>query len=138
MVFCVFIFIFCLEPTLGKDTWMRASSATVMVFFSKLPFWKLLDHNYVQTSCSRIARHIEKSILQEIPQLKILWTWIKLCANTFIKTWANIMKRKSTKVPWKLSLTKKHDPARQRTFYQSRWYFIYYYKLLFLSNKPSF
>ena len=37
MVFCVFIFIyfFCLEPTLRKDTWKRATSATVMVIFRK-------------------------------------------------------------------------------------------------------
>ena len=38
MVFCVFIFIFCLEPTLGKDIWMRATSPTVMVIFSKVLF----------------------------------------------------------------------------------------------------
>ena len=134
MLFRVFISIFCLEPTLGKDTSMRASSATVMVFFSKVQFWKLLDHNYVQTSCSRIARHIEKSIFQEIPLLKILWTWIKICANTFVETWAKIMKQKSKRCHGNYHLQKKHDPARQRTFI----YFIYYYKLLFLSNKPSF
>ena len=40
MVFYVFIFIYlfivccCLEATLlGKDTWMKATSATAMVFF---------------------------------------------------------------------------------------------------------
>ena len=33
MVFRVSIFIFCLEPTLGKDTWMRATSTTVMAMF---------------------------------------------------------------------------------------------------------
>ena len=38
MVSRVFIFIFCLEPTLGKDTWLGTTSATVMVIFSKAPF----------------------------------------------------------------------------------------------------
>ena len=38
MVFRVFIFIFCLETALGKYTWMRATSATVMVILSKVPF----------------------------------------------------------------------------------------------------
>ena len=38
MVFRVFIFIFASEPMLGKDTLMRAASATVMVIFSKVPF----------------------------------------------------------------------------------------------------
>ena len=33
MVFRVYIFIFYLEPTLGKDSWMRATSAAVMVIF---------------------------------------------------------------------------------------------------------
>ena len=38
MVFCVFMFLFqffCLEETLGEDTYMRATSATVLVFFRK-------------------------------------------------------------------------------------------------------
>ena len=89
---------FCLQPTLGKDTWMRATSVTVMVTFSKVPFWKLLDHNYVQSSFSTITRHIDNSILKENLKLKILQTWIqtKIHANSFIKTWVNIMKRKST------------------------------------------
>ena len=55
MVFCVFIFIhffffFCLEATLGKYTWMRATSATAMVIFWKVVFQKLLDHSYVKVS----------------------------------------------------------------------------------------
>ena len=38
IVFRVYIFMFCLEPTLGNDTSMRATSANVMVIFSKVPF----------------------------------------------------------------------------------------------------
>ena len=40
--------------------------------------------------------------------MKILWTWIHIRANSFIKTSVNIIKRTSTKVPWKLSLGKKN------------------------------
>ena len=37
--YCVCSFLhFCLELTLGKDAWMRASFATVMVISSKVPF----------------------------------------------------------------------------------------------------
>ena len=62
MVFCVFTFIhffllwffFCLA-TLGKDTWMRATSATVMVTFSKVLFRKLLDHSYVKVSSQQLG-----------------------------------------------------------------------------------
>ena len=126
MVFRMFIFVFfCLEPTLRKDTWMR-------VIFSKVLLRKLLDHIYVQCFFSRIARQFENSTLKEILQLKILWTWIKIRVNTFIKTLVNIMKQKSTKVLWKLSFTKKHDPALQRTLHQSGLYFTYCYTLLFL------
>ena len=50
MVFRVFIFIFCLEPALRNITWMRETSATVVVFFPKKSFWKLLDYN-----CSEAA-----------------------------------------------------------------------------------
>ena len=77
---------------------MRASSTTFMVIFSKVLLRKLLDHIYVQCFFSRIARQFENSTLKEIPQLKILWTWIKIRVNTFIKTLVNIMKQKSTKV----------------------------------------
>ena len=43
---------------------------------------------------STIARHINNSVLQGTLRLKILWTWIKIRANSFIKTLANYMKRK--------------------------------------------
>ena len=126
MVFLVFIFIFCLESTLGKDTWMTAASVTVMVIFSKMLFWKLLDHNYIQSYVSAIARYIDKSILKDTLKLTILRTWIKIRANSFIKTWVNI-KRKSTKVLWKLSLAEKYDSVLQTTLHQRRWYFAYCY-----------
>ena len=59
MVFCVFTFIhfffFVCLATLGKDTWMRATSATVMVTFSKVLFRKLLDHSYVKVSSQQLG-----------------------------------------------------------------------------------
>ena len=55
--------------------------------------------------------------MKDILQLKILRTWIKILriwikvhANSFNKTLVNIMKRESTKVPWKLSLERNYDP----------------------------
>ena len=56
MVFCVFIFFFlAFEATLGKDTWIRATSATAMVIFSKVLFRKLLDHSYVKVSSQQLG-----------------------------------------------------------------------------------
>ena len=39
------------------------------------------------------------------------------------------MKRESMKVPWKLSLEKKCDPALQTALHQNRWYLTCYYTL---------
>ena len=115
-------FYFLSEPTLRKDAWIRATSATVMVIFSKVLLWKVLDHSYTQSSFSTTARYIDSSIFKDSLQLKILRTWIKIRPNFFMNTWVNI-KQRSTKVSWKFSLSKKYDPALQRTLHQSRWYF---------------
>ena len=53
-------------------------------------------------------RHIGNNILKETLRLKILWTWLKIRANSFVNTLPHIMKRKSVKVPSKLS------PAKQK------------------------
>ena len=55
-----------------------------------------------------MLKFLNNSILKVTLRLKILWTWIKIRANSFIKTLVNNMKRKPTKVPWTLSLTKKN------------------------------
>ena len=61
---------FYLEPTVRKDAWMRTTSVTVMAFFSKVAFWKLLDHSYSQSSFTIDTRHIENSFW------KIPCSWI--------------------------------------------------------------
>ena len=54
--FILFFFFVCLEVTLlGKDTWMRATSATAMVIFSKVLFRKLLDHSYVKVFSQQLG-----------------------------------------------------------------------------------
>ena len=140
MVFCPFIFIFIFILLLFRRNvrtrLIRATSATVMVIFSKVLLRKLLYHSYVKVSFRELLDTL--SILKDTLWLKILWTWIKISANSFIKTLVNNMKRKTTKVSWTLSLTKKKcDPALQRTLYQNR-YFTCCYTFLFLSSKPSF
>ena len=58
-VFCMFIFIFCLEPRLRKDTRIKITSTTVIVIFWKVSFLEVL----VQSSFSKIMRCIDNSIL---------------------------------------------------------------------------
>ena len=89
MVFCYCSY-FCLEPAVRKDTWMRTTSVTVMELFSKVAFWKLLDHSYVQSSFPIITRHIENSIWKATLQLNIFRTWINFRATSFIKTSVNM------------------------------------------------
>ena len=48
-----------------NDTWMRTTSVTVMVFFSKLAFWKLLDHSYVLCPKSLLSNY--GAYWQQIP-----------------------------------------------------------------------
>ena len=96
-----YFFFFCSELTVIKDTWRRTTSVTVMVFFSKVSFWNLFEHNYVyvQSFLSTIKRHINSSILKDTLHLKVLRTSIKMRANSFFKTWVNIIKRESMRVP---------------------------------------
>ena len=84
----------------------------------KVIYWPQQCSRY--NSFSAIARHICNSILKDILLLEILRAWIKIRANSFIKTWVNIVIRKSAKVPWKLSLAKKCDPTLQRKLHHSR------------------
>ena len=116
---------FCLEPTVRKDGWMRTTSVTVMAFFSKVAFWKLLDHSYVQSSFPIIMRNIENSILKDTLQLNIFRTWINLRATSFIKTSVN-MKQKSMTVPRKRSVAQKSKRALRRTLNLSRPRFTYF------------
>ena len=74
---------------------MRATSTTVLVIFSKVPFRKFPDYNQVNIFSQHLRNNIDNSILKDILQLKILGTWIKIHANSFIKIWVNIMKQQS-------------------------------------------
>ena len=121
---------FYLEPTVRKDAWMRTTSVTVMAFFSKVAFWKLLDHSYVQSSFPIITRHIENSILKDTLQLNIFRTWINLRATSFIKTSVN-MKQKSMTVPRKRSVAQKSKCALRRTLNLSRPRFTYFIRFFF-------
>ena len=126
---------FCLEPTVRKDAWMRTTFVTVMAFFSKVAFWKLLDHSYVQSSFQIIMRHIENSILKDTLQLNIFRTWINLRATSFIKPSVN-MKQKSMALPRKRSVPQKSKRALRRTLNLRRPRFTYFIR--FFSLKPSF
>ena len=103
---------FCLEPTVRKDAWMRTTSVTVMVFFSKVPFWKLLDHSYVQSSFPINTRHIKNSILKDT-------LMDQLTRNIFHQDFGK-HETKSKTVPRKRSAAQKSKCALRRTLKLSR------------------
>ena len=112
MVFVFSFLFFCLEPTLVKGTWMRATSSTLMLIFLKVLFWKLLDHNYIQSFFSTIVRDIDNSILKDTLQLKNLRTWVKIHANSFIKTWRKHHEMKINESALKMVTLKKYHSVK--------------------------
>ena len=114
-IFIHSFFIFCLEATEEKNTWMRTISVKVIVSISKRVFWKLLDFSYVQSSFSTITRHTDKGIW------KILCSWrFNGHGSTYMLflSWVNITKWKWVKVPWKLSFAQKIETVRWGKLHQ--------------------
>ena len=72
--------------------WVRTTSVTVIVIFSKVPFWKFLGHSYTQYSFSTSTKQIVSSILKDVLELKILRIWINIRTNLFIKIRENLDK----------------------------------------------
>ena len=113
-IFILFYFIFCLEPTVRNNTWMRASSITVMVIFSKVPFCKFLDHSCVQSFFSR--RHLRDTL-----QLKIFRKWVNIRFNTFLVkhhgTKINKSARKTTSCTKIQAFTSKKITSKQNMIF---------------------
>ena len=121
--YCMYLFLFILFRNNIRKGYLDESDFRHCfgnLFESVIPKSKLNSSLFLT-----ITRYINNNILKDTLQLKILRTWI-------IKTLVNSMKQKSKKVPGKLSLVKKYEPALQWTLLQNKWYFICYYPLLFL------
>ena len=88
------------------DFWMVWTCHDIVCghFFFESDIHKAFNDSFVP---SQLFRGTLRTTFWKTLQLRILRTWVKVRANSFIKTWVSIMKRKSTKVPWKLSLGKK-------------------------------
>ena len=75
MVFPVFIFIFLFRANGYKRT-LRWEHFPSLVIFSKVPFWKLVDHSYVQSSFSTIFnRHMTKAFERHFT---VVSTYVKI------------------------------------------------------------
>ena len=83
-----------------------------------MQFWKLLDHSWCSKFLLNNYKVIDNSIVKDTLEMKIFWTRIKMLANSFIKTWVNIMKQKLMKMSPKLSVAKRSEPALPRSLHQ--------------------
>ena len=104
--------VFSLETTVEKFTWMRTIPVTLMVITSKVPFWKLLDISYVQSSFSTNTKHSDNGIW------KRPCSWRFDGSHVLILSWVNIIKRQCTKMLWKLLIAQKSETVLWRTLYQ--------------------
>ena len=145
--FCVLFL--CLEQTVKKNTWLRTTSITFMINFLEVPFWKLLDYSYVQSSSSTITRHIGNSIWLFTVEYYTEWinihasqSWINMHAkHTFNKILSGlfIMKQKLTKVWENYQLHNNrslHFEEHYTNIKNRRWHFTYYCMVLFSFIRP--
>ena len=122
LIFCIFIFIFCLEPTVREQ--LDENDFRLSIFFRP-------DHSYVRSSFATIRRHSDNEFRNDALQLKILGTWVRIGTNYFL---SKFLETKIDESAWKILYTiiracsSKNIAPRYFT----------YCMLLFLSNKPSF
>ena len=127
MIFCLFVFIFCLKPMVTEQQ-MRTITVTTMVFLFESTILKSLDHNYVESSFATIKRHFDNGIWNNTLQLKILRAWINIGTNYFL---SKLLETKIDKRAWKIiykiirPCSSKNIPPRHCSF-------------LFLLDKMSF
>ena len=122
--YSVFSFLhFGLDWTVRKVSWMEVTLVFIMAFF-----WKYHSERYLVTAIFKFFSTISR---QDTLLLKILWTWVYVRANSFIKTSVN-MNRKSTRKHGKLSVAQKSKHLIRRLLHH------YFYMLRFLPNKLWF
>ena len=99
MVFRVFsVIVFYLEPTVRKDAWMRTTSVTVMIIFSK----KWNSQIYLITAIFKVpSEQLRGTLTTDTLQSFILQTWINMLAKSFIKTSVNATETKIDEGVWK-------------------------------------
>ena len=98
MIFCVFIFIFSLEPTVREQPDENDFHRYYSIFFEST-ILKVLDHSYFQSSLARIRRHFDNGIWNDTLQLKIFRTWISVWTNYFL---SKFPKMKIDESAWKI------------------------------------
>ena len=128
MIFCVLIFIFCLEPKVGEQL-DESDFRHYYGFFFESAILKLFDHSYVQSYFATVRRLFCNGIWNNSLQLKILRTWISIGTTYFL---SKFIETKIDERAWKIiyiiirACSSKNIARRN---------FTYYCMLLFLSQR---
>ena len=123
---------FCLEPAVRKDTLVRTTSVTVMIFFFESGIekvtWSQLCLDFLLNKYeAHWQQHFEGTL-----QFFILRTWINIRAKSFIKTSINVTGTRIYEDVWKKIVAQsvhleEHCTKKETTFHL-------FYALLFLAN----
>ena len=105
-------------------------------FFSKVAFWTLLDHSYVQSPFSTNTRHFDNSNLKDTLQFFILRAWINMRAKSFIKILVNVTETRIDEGTWKKTVAQSEHLEEHCTSIETT--FRLFYALLFLTNLGIF
>ena len=129
MIFCVSIFIFCLEPTVTEQL-DGNDFRHYYDFFSKLPFWnylmlclKFFSNNYKALWQRHLKRYIT---VEDFTDIITIWT------NFFLSKY---LSTKIGKSAWKIIIYTIIRACSSKNIAPR--HFTYYCMLLFVSNKSS-
>ena len=93
--------VFYSEPLVRKNTWMRTTSVTVTFFFLEGAALKVT----LSQKCSQVFHKIKRHTGNRIWEIIYSWRFYRNgLTYVLVLSWSNIMKRKLTKIPEKLSV----------------------------------
>ena len=93
--------VFYSEPLVRKNTWMRTTSVTVTFFFFESAALKVT----LSQKCSQVFHKIKRHTGNRIWEIIYSWRFYRNgLTYVLVLSWSNIMKRKLTKIPEKLSV----------------------------------
>ena len=121
MIFCVFKFFF--RSNVGKGYLDESDFFHCLGNFSKVPYWKFLDHNFVNVSPEQLQGTLTTAFWNA-PYSSGFYghgsRYVLIPSSRLLQTSWNENQRKCLE---NYHSQKKCNPALQRTLYQNRWLF---------------
>ena len=133
LVFCAFIFIFCLEPNgkkedMDENNFRHCYGKFFEIAILKVTWSQLNSKFFPTTYAAQWQWHLINTL-----QLKVLWTWINIRAKSKFLYWLNNKKKLIVKVLRKLSAAQISKSVIPR-----RWHFTYHCMLFLLKQTCNY